>query len=405
LRRQGGMDVSQFSPRKLNAIFLDNWEVMWLHQRAFLFFVFVGKSFEVLMSAALSADVRRSVQVMEDAIRQRQLEKKKIDELRALVAEKSSKLDTTNAFVLGARAYVKDFPTEGILLKLERRVESVKDQVKQTERIASQHRAGIEAYYSRLNSNQLDLQLTLNCASELLDEIMAIVGPIMQEELSVVSPATVLDGCDSLISILSEREEELKTKSDEVTIAANREHELTKVAASLQLRLEETIPQIDDQKISDEQDIRGAWDEEGNALKLILNRLYTVHKEQAFHLQRGTHIKKDTTKGSTESEIVLSTRHSHLASEVNKGRSTLADLREELALSKKQIDSLRAKARESLLNFESEREEKEKRLAVAKRSHTSAHDENVDLRDVKSKLYERLQDLRELPQQTPRAIC
>ncbi|CUG01291.1 Hypothetical protein, putative [Bodo saltans] len=341
---------------------------------------------------------------MEEAINQRHLEKKKIDELRALVAEKSSKLDSTNTFVLSARAYVKDFPTENILLKLERRVESVKDQVKQTERIASQHRAGIEAYYSRLSSNQLDLQSTLTSASELLDEIASIVNPIMQEELSVVSPRIVLDGCESLISILYEREEQLKTKSDEVTLGASREHDLTKAATALQLRLEDTIPQLDEQKGNDERDIRDAWEEEGGALKLILNRLYTIHKEQAFHLQRGTHIKKDAAKGSTESEIVLSTRHSHLASEVNKGRSTLADLREELALSKKQIDSLRVKARESLLDFESEREEKEKRLSVAKRSHANAQEENVDLRDVKSKLYERLQDLRELPQQTPRAI-
>lgn len=354
--------------------------------------------------AMSTSELRNAVPLMVEALSQRRLEQKKIDELRALVAEKSSKLDATNTFVIGARAYVKDFPTESVLLKLERRVESVKDQVKQSERIASQHRAGIEAYYSRLNSNQLDLQSTLDCASELLDEIVGIVSPIMREELTVVTPAVVHDGCNALVSILGEREEQLSVKNDDVARETGQEHELTKAAAALQLQLEEAIPLIDEQKMSDEMEIRNAWDEEGHALKTILNRLYTIHKEQAFHLQRGTHIKKDVSKGSTESEIVLSTRHSHLASEVNKGRATLADLREDLFLSKKQVDSLRSKARESLAEFESDRSEKEKRLSAAKRNHLNAQEENTDLRDVKSKLYERLQDLREVPHQTPRAI-
>lgn len=346
-----------------------------------------------------------SLHAMELIVQQRRNERNKILELRSLVEEKSKKLDATTTFVDAARSYVKDFPTEGILLKLERRVESVKDQVKQAERIASQHKAGIEAYYNRLKANQLDLQGTLSAASGILDEVISLVQPIMQDELSIVTSHAVFDGCDSLLSILSEREEELNAKCDMVQQVVSQEQILSKRAATLQLALEEAIPQVEAEKQRDEAEIREAWEYEGAALKTILNRLYTIHKEQAFHLQRGTHIKKDAAKTTTESEIVLSTRHSHLASEVNKGRSSLADLREELALSKKQIDALTMKARESLLEFEGEREEKQASLTVAKRNHQRACDENAELREVKNKLYERLQELREIPQQTPRSIC
>lgn len=346
--------------------------------------------------------LRRSNVLIESAIKSHQVTDR-LRDLRSLISEKSIRLDEVLKFVKEARSYVADFPNEAQVLKFERRVESLKDQIKQAERIANQHRAGIDAYVSRLQANELEMRSVLDRATRVLEETSTITVPLVSEEANVVGESAALTSCDVLSSIAADREHELQEKCSSLDAALREEVALTSKAVALQLELEEQFPVVENEKSRDLEEIRSEWRKEEQALRSIQEKLFTVQREQSFHLQRGTHIKRKTVQASSpESEIVLSTRQSHLAAEVNKGKTALQDLKEELVQARKQVEVMRARAKEAEKQYECERNAREARLAAARKRHADAVAESQNLKNIRAELQQANIDLREIPHQTPR---
>lgn len=322
----------------------------------------------------------------------------RIAQLTTLVDEKRRQLDEANKYVKDARAYIADFPTDQQTLKLERRVESLKDQIKQAERIASQHKAGIDGYMQRLNSNHDHVSSMLDAALSTIDEVASMLDPLVREEQTILPGTFALQACDALSTIACEREKELQQQCALLDRVRDEQAELTTACATLLAEIEDERPLLESEKETDVREILEEWHKEEALLRSILEKLYVIHKEQSYHLQRGTHIKRETVKSvPEESEIVLSARQSHLAAEVNKGRSALQDLKEELQHAKKQVDLLRQKEQEIRRQFEQDRSAKEQKLAFARKKHTDAAEEAQTLRNLRAELYQALQEIRDGP--------
>lgn len=321
----------------------------------------------------------------------------RVEKLDVIVQENAGlneALQVNQNYIETAKAYLADFPQDAFVLKLERRVESLRDQIKQAERIASQHRAGIDAYARRLEHCRLGRAETAQGMSDVLDEVEDSLVSLCNEEIALTPNAEVDIATDVLTSIASERESALQAQEGFLLDKIKEETEIAAGVSLLQLRSQEELPAIEQVKQMDEDEISAEWAKENQYLQSLHEKLLAVHREQTFHLQRGTHI-KSTANVSAESEKVLSARQSLLANEINTRVNALEELREDVTHAKKLADSLRVKARAAQKEYEVILREKESRLQKFRIELADTTDELDQLRNTKAQLYQALQDIRD----------
>lgn len=336
----------------------------------------------------------RRIELLERAV---QAHSDRLEKLSLLQQENAvfvSKIDETTRYTEVAKEYLADFPQDSFVLKLERRVESLRDQLKQAERIANQHRAGIDAYHRRLQHCRAGRSETVEGISEVLDEIEDSLVALCNEEVSLSQFGDVLSAVETLSAIASERETSLQRQQDNFEEKIAQEAQLSEAMVLLQARAQEDLPAIEKQKQQEEDELAAEWTKEHLYLQGLHEKLLAVHREQTFHLQRGTHIKAKANVAA-ESEKVLSARQSLLANEIISRKAALTELREDVVHAKKLSDILRTKARAAQKEFEAAVHEKESRLTKFRKDLDEANEELNELRNTKAKLYEALQDIRD----------
>ena len=336
----------------------------------------------------------RRIEVFERAV---QGHKDRLEKLEVLTAENeklSEEIVEHRRYVESAKEYLADFPQDSFVLKLERRVESLRDQLKQAERIANQHRAGIDAYDRRLQHCRAGRGETVEGVSEVLDEIEESLLSLCNEEVATCQFGDVLSAVEILSVIASEREAALQKQQETLEEQKTEEIQLSESMVALQVRAQEELPAIEKQKQLEEDELLLEWTKEQQYLQNLQEKLLAVHREQTFHLQRGTHIKTKANV-TAESEKVLSARQSLLANEIITRKSALSELREDVTHAKKLADILRTKARAAQKDFELAVRDKESRLAKFRVDLEETTDELNELRNTKARLYQALQDLRD----------
>jgi chromosome segregation ATPase len=305
-------------------------------------------------------------------------------------------LEDVRSVVNSAKSYIADFPTDTQVLKLERRLESLKEQVKQLEHIEHQHIAGIEAYKQRRQQNREARATLVAGCEDLTASIAELAEAGLQEENGTIGTDGAREACDTLSTISSARELSLQEASKASDATADEAAGLSKVISELQQRSEREIPQVEAEKDKDIAEINEEWGKERDILQAVYDRLFVLNKEQSFHLQRGTHIKREVLVAS-ESEKTLSSRHARLANEIIETTSKLQDATEDFAHIKKQAEQLRSIARAARAEYESIRQAKEAQLAKAREAVRQVEDEANSLRNLKGEIYQALQSVRDAP--------
>lgn len=299
-----------------------------------------------------------------------------------------------------AENVIATLPTEAQVLKLERRVETLKDQVECLEKTLSQHNTGIDAYSNRRQSN-------LNGHKSVLNEIQNVVVEFETilldngEDGDVKGVGEMIQCHSQLQAMENAREDSVVATCHDLEEWSVKKKELTdRVAFALRLP-KEAIPKIELEKETDNDEIAAEWNKEFSLLQGIYEKLFTVNKEQQFHLQRGTHIKRQSAPDLALSEKVLSAQHAKYASEIIQGTRRNGEVQDDVSLLKRQIDVLRKKGQAAQEEFNTERSKRELHLVNAQKQLDEVNDESNNLRNLKGELNQALQSTRET-QPTPR---
>ena len=305
-------------------------------------------------------------------------------------------LEQAKDLISTAKGYIADFPTDTQVLKLERRLESLKEQVKQLEHVEHQHIAGIEAYKQRRQKNREARSNMVSGCADLTAAILELAQVCSEEDTTTVSTESAREVCDTLCTISAARELALQEANKQSELTSEEAANLSKVISELQLRSERQIPLVEAEKDKDISEISEEWSKERDLLQAVYDRLFVINKEQSFHLQRGTHIKRENLVVS-ESEKTLSARHARIANEIIENTAKLADISEDFAHVKKQADQLRSIARAARAEYESIRQVKELQLSRAQEAVRLVEDESNNLRNLKGEIYHALQSVRDAP--------
>lgn len=356
---------------------------------------------DAVTEAAETARLQRELEALEAQLRDQEPELRTANEKKeralALIAEAQAlraRAEEARKYCAVAAAELADFPSDTAVLKLERRVESLKNTTRDAERLVESKKTGIEAYGVRRSGCGRDRRRLVADLSSHTAAALEKMRPFVAEDAGVRPASVVSAGVAALCDICEQCEKEVLAGHRQLADLAAEERQRTKRIQELQAARLETAPRLDAEKRAAVAAISAAWAGEEAALQATYDRLFAVNKEQQFHLQRGTHIKR-AAAALVDSTEVMSDRHTRVASDINEARSRLEQHAGDVAHLQRQADQLRAAGRAVRAGFEKQREAALARLEAAARARREAEAEGQSLRDVKAELYEALQSARE----------
>lgn len=312
--------------------------------------------------------------------------------------ELCTKCNETRDYNSKASAELAAFPSDTQVLKLERRVESLKEQLSESTRKIQQHRTGIDAYtVRRQRCAKVKAQLVKNL-DETIAESVKFVTPKEEQEKTLQNVKGTVQCAETASGIFVSREEELQQLTKKVDELAKEETERTNRISELKAKGERELPLVDAERERDIAELTAEWKREQEYLQGLYDRLYVINKEQGYHLQRGTHIKKEAAPRMDLREAALSTKQAQLASALNDANLQLRDVKDDIAHQKRQADQLRSEGRCSHAQYQRQKAEAEERLKQAKIRCDEAEREAIDLRNLKAELQQTLQNIRECQQ-------
>lgn len=291
---------------------------------------------------------------------------------------------------------VQTFPTETQLLKLERRLETLKTQLADATRTANQTQTAIDAYNVRrsaASSSRRDLADALDGSSTVtMDGITDKAAE--DDELAPLS--RILDAITEMTTVCDERESILFELNQRYGERVEEESELNDRIVSLQQRVESELPKLDADADRTIATLTDCWHCEKDALQATYDRLYAVNKEQQHHLVRGTHVKRDDAVNAGH-EAALSARQNNLTAQLIDARGRLQELHAEITFVQRITDQLRHDARASVAAYDDQKVEVSARLQEARAERNNAEEEARKFRNLKGDLQVALQTIRDTP--------
>jgi chromosome segregation ATPase len=336
------------------------------------------------------------VRVAETAASDRNSDEAALDEVTGTLRQANDSRAAKKDELAKRAELVENFPTETQLLKLERRLETLKTQLQEAQRSANQLRTGIDAYTVRCEACSTargELAATLQEASAAVFEAIAAKA---DEEARLHPSEAILDTISELIAICEEREGQVADLNQMYARRLEEDATLSERIVRLQRKIEGDIPKIEEDADRYIAGLTAAWVEEREALQRVYDRFYSVNKEQQHHLVRGTHVKRDLPPNSGH-EAALSARQSNLSAQLIDARARYQETDAENKFIKKITDQLRSEGRLSLSVFDSQQSEVASRLKAAREERIAAEEEARNFRNLKSDLQHALQTIRETP--------
>jgi chromosome segregation ATPase len=291
---------------------------------------------------------------------------------------------------------VQHFPTETQLLKLERRLETLKSQLADATRSANQTQTAIDAYNVRRSaaaSSRTDLALAIDDSSEVT--LQGIQDKAIEDE-ALAPLERIVAAIDEMTAVCDERETKLFDLNQRYAERLEEEAALNERIVSLQQRVESELPKLDADADRTIASLTACWSSEKEALQSTYERLYAVNKEQQHHLVRGTHVKRDEA-ANTGHEAALSARQNTLSAQLIDARARLQELHAENTYVQRITDQLRHDARASVAAYDDQKAEVASRLQEARAERNSAEDEARKFRNLKGDLQQALQTIRDTP--------
>lgn len=293
---------------------------------------------------------------------------------------------------------VAQFPTETQVLKLERRVESLKDAINKFETEITARRSAVDAYRARRDKCVATTTEALEAVRALCIERKAAVDAEVEAEAAIHSADRVQIDFHTMLEISNEREETLAALYESREIKSQEDNQLTAKLVDLQGLEERDAPIIDSDAAKHAQAITDAWQVEQQALLKTYDKLRQVNREQEYHIGRGTHVKReDSTPYAMYHEVALSSRQGHLATQLNSVNEQLQLIRGENAFTQKRLDVLTQEGRAARDDWEKKREEIEKGLEAASNERAQAEEETAKFRALRWELQEALRAVRNAP--------
>lgn len=344
-----------------------------------------------LENAALNLDdaIRRKEKDLKIASDRRQ----KQGMLHTEVSQVEKDVTAISKNVSAMNAEVTDFPTDTQVLKLERRVQHLREQVKESDKNKQQHKTGIEAYVSRQSDNLAGRERLIATLLADLNQLTEAVGAEMEKESHVTSSSGATEGILKVVEISDDRERDVEAQIQELSRTSQRDQELTVAIVDAQSRAEREGPAIDVRCDDMLQRITDAWEKEKFALQQAYDKLFVINKEHRYHLTRGTHVKRTVTSASHEA--ALSNRHGHLAAQLVELQGRLYQAVEENKHTRRLIDKVKESGRISSAKFDADRIEAQQRLGVAREAHNRTLEEGYRFRSLKGELQNVLHTVRE----------
>lgn len=297
------------------------------------------------------------------------------------------------------RADVAEFPTETQVLKLERRVESLKDAINKFEAEIAARMSAVDAYKARRDKCVATTTEALDAVRSLWDaERHALVIKEVEAEASLHTADRVQTDFNAMQEINAEREDALAQLYEGRELKAQDDNALTAKLVDLQGLEEREAPIIDADAAKHAQAITDAWQVEQQALLKTYDKLRQVNREQEFHIGRGTHVKRDDkTPYSMFHEVALSSRQGLLATQLNNTNDQLELIRGENAFTQKRLDVLTKEGRHARDEWEKKREGMEKALEAAQKERETAEEETAKFRALRWELQDALRAVRNAP--------
>jgi chromosome segregation ATPase len=344
---------------------------------------------------AQAATLRSSIAEREREVRAAQDRRAKIENLNKESKQLESQIEEMKEYCKTARQEIDEFPTDTQLLKLERRLESLKNQVKESERAVMQRATGVQAYNDRVKvCTQTRVSLVQDSSDALQVEQTNSAGND-SKEASKPNLEAIHQAIDALISIAQERENDLQNLQQQIAERLQEQQSRSAKIQELQQHSDTELPKLAAERERDAQELTALWNAEYEHLRSTYTRLFAVNKEQQFHLGRGTHIKKEPAKSDLLEEQTQSALQAKLASEVNDTTARLKDIRDELRYLKKQTDAVRERGREAHARFEQQLNVLQEKEKAAEKERNDVIEEARLLRDVKGELSSVLMSIRD----------
>ena len=312
--------------------------------------------------------------------------------------EADADTEKAKASIADMQAYLKDFPTETQVLKLERRVESLKDQLKDTQRTLDQLRTGIRVYATRRDACAEARRCLTDDMAEWAQDSLAAVQPEVDAESALAKHVPVAQGIDDLCEVCTDRETELMNLNQSLADGTEEEKKVTDRIAGLQTRESREVPLMEAEAERHLRGITTAWTQEKVGLQAVYDRLYVVNQEQMHHLQRGTHVKRDTAgQPNQEKEHLdtLSHRHAQLTAQLVAANEKLAVVKDENAYAGRSYKTLCQEGKKQSQEYEALVAEVNKRLGEAQDAQGEMTSEGKRLKSLKVRLQKAATQIRE----------
>lgn len=293
-------------------------------------------------------------------------------------------------------AAISSFPTETQLLKLERRLGTLKSQLSDVEASIAETSTLINAYDVRCQAQSSSRREIGSALDEALKAISEGTDAQTSQDAAIAGLKPTLDAIEALVEISDDREGALVDLNQRYSSRLEEEMTLNDRIVAQQQRTEAEIPRIHSEADRCLSNLTAAWTAEKEALQMVYDKLYSVNKEQQHHLARGTHVKRDALTNEAH-EAALSARHGKLSAELIDARARLEELQIENDFVKKITKQLRAEGRATIDRYDQQKTEVAARLEAARDERKLAEDEARKFRSQKGQLQQALQSIRDTP--------
>ena len=142
--------------------------------------------------------------------------------------------------------------------------------------------------------------------------------------------------------------------------------------------------------------VQSEWEAERSKLLATYDQLIKVHREQNFHLQRGTHLRKTVTY--TNEDLVerkLSADSTRLAKEINFIQDKLRDTKDEVYKRKAEYLDTKKQHENQKENFDKVRNQQESKVYESETEHRELYKEHMILQKLRLDLGDLLTSLRD----------
>ena len=302
------------------------------------------------------------------------------------ITELESSISQTTHNVAHMRTRIQSFPTPERIHSLETQVAAKSDALDTSTSTLGTLQNDKKTQQRQLDDTHSNLSSLMHEVCTILCETSSLLQQRHREMVELPMPSVSLP---DLTAQCTEREARLRATLLDTDLKKQKEKSIREAMECARTELATQCGDVERSHLESTQQITEEWSREQKELWVSLAQLRVIHKEQVYHLQRGTHIKQSTS-GGVSSESRLAREETALTRELIQIQQRIKDATDQLHSRRVVLRNYKTELRKMKDEFEETRKKVQEQLQESAKEHRELFQEKCQLQKMKADMEDQI---------------